>query len=222
MLVAPLGQLNILKMFCSNYENDRGGIWDHIKIGDAKTIQKSREGKIAKDLFLFGSFFIIGVYYFFFYLQRKEEKASLYLSILCFLFSFRILFYDGMYISTLIPWISWNVHVKIGLASYYLTISIAANMAYLLYPQKIFKKCLIILNTFGVLALLSVIFLPYRVSTALLVPSYYMLALLSVFALYSMIKASIMKKRGSIVTLTGFSIFCITVFSLISFSSFKK
>ena len=60
-------------------------------IGLASQISKQAQMGMGRDLFLFGMLLIMGIYHLGLYLMRTKNKASLFFSLFCLLFSFRIL-----------------------------------------------------------------------------------------------------------------------------------
>ena len=119
----------------SNFHHRRGGAWEVIQLGRAKDIHKAQERKLVIDLFLFLSFFIIGLYNLGLYMVRKKDLSPLYFSIFCFLVAFGLLTTGGRYLRLFFPDISYQLMLKLEYLSFYLAVP-----AFVLFMQSFFPK----------------------------------------------------------------------------------
>ena len=68
----------------SNYGYNDGGFWSPIEIGFEEEIQREHFLSTSKEVFLFGSIMIMGLYHIGFYFFRRSEKSILFFSIFSF------------------------------------------------------------------------------------------------------------------------------------------
>jgi transcriptional regulator with AAA-type ATPase domain len=115
-----------LLLHVSNFHHRRAGAWEAITLGTEKDIRKLSERRVAFDLFLFGSIFIIGMYHVGLFILRRKDRSPLYFSIFCFLMAVRILTIEERYLIHLFPKMNWEFMVKLEYVSFYLAIPVFA------------------------------------------------------------------------------------------------
>ncbi len=126
----------------ANYKYLEGGFKETMYIGPADVIQEYQRKVIGLELFLFGSILIIGIYHFGNFFFRKNDLASLYFSILCFLFACRILLMGSCFASMLFPGLSFVNSLIFEFLCIYLSLPVFASFIYCLYPAEFSKRLL--------------------------------------------------------------------------------
>ncbi len=103
----------------SNFVYSRGGMWYAVNMGTAEQIQDLNRHIIYRDIFLFSSFFILGLYYLCIFLIRREDKSSLYFTLMCFVAMGRTIIHGDYVIYNMLPFISFGTIVFINYATLY-------------------------------------------------------------------------------------------------------
>ncbi len=108
VVISPTVGENEIILQISNHRFYRGGLSKSILIGTLDLFE-IREKQIALDIFMAGSFLLLGIIFFLLYLKRKEEKAILYFSLTCIVFLSRVLLTNEIYISNIIYNFNWEI-----------------------------------------------------------------------------------------------------------------
>ncbi len=119
----------------ANYVYDRGGMWYSIKMGTPAQIQELTRNVTYLDLFLMGSFFIMGLYYLSIFLLRREDKASLYFVLMCIVAMGRTMIHGDYSIYKILPFINFKMLVVLNYYTVYW-----AGTTLLLFLRELFPK----------------------------------------------------------------------------------
>ncbi|MBF0119592.1 MAG: response regulator [Desulfobacterales bacterium] len=195
----------------SNFHHRKGGAWSPILLGNIKDIQNNREKKLNLSLFLFGSIFIMGIYHLGLFSLRKSDISSLYFSLFCFSVVFRLLTTDLYYLSTLFPFIKWEIIVKIQYISYYFAVSFASLFIYSLFQQDFSLLVVYILIFLGILFSSIAIFTPVKVFSYTLVYHQIPTLAASIYSIYVLIISFFRKREGAGAVILGFIFIVITL-----------
>lgn len=106
-VLAPASEFNIIVQV-SNFVYARGGMWYSISMGTPQQIHDLDRRIIYRDLFLFGSFFILGLYYLTIYLLRREDKSSLYFTFMCLVVMGRTVIHGDFAVYNILPFINFK------------------------------------------------------------------------------------------------------------------
>ncbi len=133
-IVPKKSQFNLIVQV-ANYAYARGGMWYSIKMGTPNQIQEMTRKTIYTDLFLIGSFFIMGLYYFSIFLLRREDKASLYFVLMCFVAMGRIMIHGDYAIYKVLPFINFKTVVILNYYTVYW-----GGTAFLLFLKELYPN----------------------------------------------------------------------------------
>ena len=210
-IVPKASQFNIIVQV-SNYVYARGGMWYSIEMGTPGQMQELTRNAIYKDLFLLGSFFIMGLYYLSIFLLRREDKGSLYFVFICLVAIVRTLLHGDYAIYRLLPSISFETVVLLN----YYTVFWAGTTFVLflgeLFPEEVSKKAVrasVIYST-GISAI--AFFTPISFYTTL--KTYMMIAvsLIVAYGLICTLVAFFRKKQNALIVLMGALVVALGVF----------
>lgn len=150
VVIYPVVGENEIILQISNHHFYRGGLTKSILLGNASLFE-IREKQIALDIFMAGSFLILGILFFLLYLKRKEEKAILYFSLICVVFLSRALLSNEIYISNIINPFNWEIGNRVeagftyvGIPIIFLLLSELYKSYFILRFIKVWKVFLII------------------------------------------------------------------------------
>ncbi|MDC7222024.1 MAG: 7TM diverse intracellular signaling domain-containing protein [Spirochaetales bacterium] len=195
-----------LSLQVSNFNLNKGGIWGDPVLGTPEGINRMREGRIFRDFSLCGLIFIMSLYHLEMYFYRRKDKTALYFGIFCLIIVIRILSTGELFLTRLIPDISWNLHLTIEYLSFYLAIPVFSLYLYNLYPRQNHKP--VVRTILGVSApfILLTLFTPPRIFNRTL-PYFQLISIIVCsYSLYVLVRAMKSHSKSSSTLLTGFFI----------------
>jgi signal transduction histidine kinase len=189
----------------SNFSHRVGGAWETITLGTREQLQKRTELKIAFDLFLFGSIFIIGLYHLGIYSLRRKEFSALFFGLFCLIIALRILTTGERYILLLFPGIDYEIMIKIEYLTFYFAVPVFVQYFYSLFTDRFSKIICILATGIGLIFGAFVMLFPVKIFSYTL--SIYQVFTLSMFiyATVILVIASLNKENKAIIFLAGFS-----------------
>ena len=142
----------------SNFDYRKGGLWHHVDIGTSYNIFKQHEHENMVDIFLLGTFIIIGLYHIILYFIRPKEKASLFFGLFCLITCLRVLTIDNILLLRFVD-IPWPWLVTLEYLSFYCGSILFVLFIHKLFPRythpKVIRSFTIISLGFALLVLLS-------------------------------------------------------------------
>ncbi len=193
----------------SNYALNLGGPYRAILLGSEEKIQRYQNLLWAFDLIPLGMLLSIGLYHMAFFLLRKKERYLFYFGSTCLLLAIRIFFWGtrGKFITVMFPLFPWEIAHKCDLLTWYPVVPLLLMFFAELFPEERTVKALRFTQVTAVLAILTVIIFPARISNLTLVP-YEIFAILNIaFVLHILIPAVMNKRKDALLFLSGVLIF---------------
>ena len=190
----------------SNFSHKRGGAREPIILGTRKQLQKTKELKIAKDLFLFGSILIMAFYHLGLYFLRRKELSALFFGIFCLLIALRILTTGERYLLLLFPEIDYQLMIKLEYFSFYAAVPIFIQYFNALFSNSFSEIIYRLSSGIGIAFSALVILSPVKVFSNTL--GIYQLFTVSMFiyATVILVFASLKKNYEARIFLSGFII----------------
>ena len=202
-------QLNI-RFDVSNHHHRLGGLWSGISFGEVAKIYTQWDNKLALELFMIGTLFIMGIYHLGIFSLTTRGWGALFFGIFCLLIGIRTLTTGQIYLLTLWPNISWTSLIRIEYLTFYLGIPIFFQFIYDQFPHEINKYfgmgVWIISGCFSLLVLFTA---PLIFTSSLVYFQLFSFAVL-VYLTYALGLALIRGEEGSALILFGFVIITIT------------
>ncbi|MCB1158469.1 MAG: response regulator, partial [Leptospiraceae bacterium] len=195
----------------SNYHHRRGGILERIIIGKKKQIASMREANLSMDLFLVGSLLIMGFYHFGLFILRKKNRLALYFGILCSSLALNSLMFGERYFYRLFSGFPYNWGVTLEFLTFNSAVPAFLLFISEVFPEEINKKIIKPILTSCVIVLSIILFFPPRLLTFVINISYIHIITVVIYAIYIMILASIHKREGAKIFLSGFIIFALFI-----------
>jgi len=174
---------------------------------------------IYRDLFLLGSFFIMGLYYLSIFLLRREDKGSLYFVFMCLVAIVRTLLHGDYAIYRLFPSISFDTVVMLN----YFTVYWAGTTLVLflghLFPAEISKKVVRVSVVYS--TVISVVTFLTPVSFYTRFKTFMMIAVILIisYGLICTVVSFFKKKENAGIVLMGVLVVALCVFYDVSFHS---
>ncbi len=203
----------------ANFHHRVGGLREVILFGRQEDIRELREKRLAIDIFLFGSVFIIGIYYFAIFLIRKKERASLYFSLLCFTNASRELLVSDRYFMHLFPQTSFEMLIKLEFCSLFFVPPLFIMFLAAIFPKETKNKFLISIQIIGAFVILFTIAFPARLSGNLVIPYEIVIITCMLYGLYVIVLACLRKREGSIIFLLGYITYALAGLNEILFTN---
>ncbi|WP_229216665.1 ATP-binding protein [Dyadobacter sp. 3J3] len=124
-----------LKLFISNFHHSKGGISKPIQIGLFNELQDNSNLGNALDFLLTGCMIMGGLYFLGLYLLGRHDKSTLYFSLFCFFYSYRIIGSGGYSLHTIFPYIGWQLAIHLEYISLFMAVAMFALYTRYLYPK---------------------------------------------------------------------------------------
>jgi two-component system sensor histidine kinase ChiS len=131
---APSKQFELI-VHISNYGHAKGGMNHSIYLGTPEQILAFNNKLIAKDLFVLGNLAIAAFYSLSMFFMNREEKISLYFSLMCLVFIGRIVMTGSCFIYTILPDVSINLLTYLNYFTSHFGVFVFAMMIREFFPE---------------------------------------------------------------------------------------
>ncbi|WP_166239775.1 sensor domain-containing diguanylate cyclase [Paenibacillus turpanensis] len=197
----------------ANFSNQRSGIVNSIVLGEHAFIVGQQQLRIAYEMFLIGSLFVMTVYHIGLYVMRRKEPSSLYFGLFCLLIAVRSLIIGETFIYKLIPPITWDLVVIID---YFCMCAAVISFTLFLrriYPNEMNKRVAQAIVGFAGSYIGFIVLTPPRIFTNGL-PYLQLFILLSIsYALFVFVLAFFRRRDGALFTAAGAVVLTISIFN---------
>jgi signal transduction histidine kinase/ActR/RegA family two-component response regulator len=218
--LAPEGPDTLHLLFqVANYWHDKGGTYKEMLIGDKDQLFLKKNREASYDLFLTGCLFMGGLFFLGLYLFGRKDKAILYFSLFCILYSYRMIGSDGYVLHTLFLDLNWFVTIRIEYLSLSLGVALFIGYTRELYPADAHHLVMKIAEWFCCLFSVLIIFTSTLVFTRFLTIFLGSMFLFIAYALFVYFKAALNKRSGSMYALLS-SVVVLLIFLLINLNYF--
>ncbi|WP_254411865.1 ATP-binding protein [Dyadobacter diqingensis] len=186
-----------LTLHIANFRHSKGGITKSIEIGSFSELQAKSNLDHALDFLLTGCMIMGGLYFLGLYLLGRHDKSTLYFSLFCFFYSYRIIGTGDYAFHALFPAVSWQLAIHCEYISLFLAVAMFALYTRNLFPEDTPHKIIFCMT--GICFALTLITLvsPPLLFTELINPFIALLVLYILFAIYIYWKAYRNKRIGA-------------------------
>ncbi len=181
----------------SNFSHDKGGPYKEIIIGSNETLQLLNKKTAAADFLMCGCLFMGGLFFFSLYLFGKYDRATLYFSLFCMVYSYRIIGSSFYALHAIFPNLSWVLTVRLEYFTLFSSVVLFLQYINNLYPEDVYKPVLKFLFVFSLAAAMTPVFTPTLFFTKLINPFLLVMFFCIAFILFVFIKAVVKKRIGS-------------------------
>jgi len=112
----------VLVMQIANFWHAKGGPYKQILIGDKDELFLKKNRDNAYDLVLAGCMFMGALFFLGLFVFGRHDKTTLYFSVFCILYSYRMVGANAYILHTLVPNLNWFVTIRIE----YITLALCA------------------------------------------------------------------------------------------------
>ncbi len=195
----------------SNYHHRKGGAWEPLLLGPPAMVRDIRERNCARDFFLFGSIFLMGVYHLLLFSLRKKDLPYLYFGLFCLLIAVRVPVTGEYFVIRMFPSVSWETIVAAEYLSFYAGVPVFFLFVRTLFPAEFWPKALACIVSAGILFSGAVIALPPHIYTHTMRPYQVFSAVVCLYGLAVLLRALVRKREGAVPFIAGFIVLFITV-----------
>jgi signal transduction histidine kinase len=185
----------------ANFWHSKGGTYKQLFIGKSNELQLNLRRDRAYDLLLAGCLFMGGLFFFGFYTFGTRDKAILYFSLFCIVYSYRMIGTTLYVLHSIFPDLSWFVTIRLEYLSLTLGVALFSRYFESVYPKDANRY---IVNTVVYICLfyaLIILVTPPWIFTKGIMPFLVVMFLYIGFAFYSCIRAVKYKRVGAVFAL---------------------
>lgn len=191
----------------SSFGFSRSGLARRVLLGTETQLHNSSKFLLGIDMFLFGSFVIMGIYHLCLFLLRRNDYALFYFGIICLLVALRTVLMGEMVLYSLLPDLHIEVYMKLSMLTLHVGLPVFVMSLQALYPQESPRWFVIFSQATGLFFSLITIFTPDSINSYFLLP-YEIIATLIVVGLVVIIGRAVFQKRdGAYIMAVGTGIF---------------
>lgn len=187
----------------SNFVQRKGGMWAPLSIGEASSITRLRENRMASDMFISSALIILGLYHVGLWFFRKKDKLVVLIGCASLFFALRSLLLGETLLVRFVPQLDWSAAVKLEYLSPNAGILLFALFVRHLYPRETSRRAIAaIFACCSVFCLLALLFEP-RIFTYSMVP--FQIVIITAFVYILFVYALAIKRRREGALLSGIS-----------------
>lgn len=186
-----------LTLQVANFWHSKGGPYKQMVIGEKDRLDVTHKQNRAFDLVLAGCLFMGGLFFFGFYLFGKRDKAILYFSLFCIVYSYRMVGTTMYVLHSVYPDLDWFITVKVEYLSLALAVALFSRYVRYVYPQDARKEIVNVVTGICLLYALIILFTPPIIFTKGINAFLIIMFLYIAFAFYVCIRAARFKRAGA-------------------------
>lgn len=181
----------------SNYSHNKGGTSLPIEIGDSQKLFKEREIELSTTLLLTGALIMGGLFFLGLFMFGRHNKAVLYFSLFCIVYSYRIIGTDMYFLHGILPPISWEITTRLEYLTLFLSVYLFMRFLEILYPQETSKIMANFLKITSLILVLTTLFFPSRIFTLSIDPFLIILVIYVIYGTFIIVNANRHNLSGS-------------------------
>lgn len=181
----------------ANFWHSKGGPYKEILIGKDDRLYLKRERDSAYDLVLTGCLFMGGLFFLGLYLFGQKDKAILYFSLFCILYSYRLIGTRFYVLHSLFPYLNWFISVRLEYLTLSLGVALFAQYTRCMYSEDANPVIMKTMVWFCLLYSVTVLLTPPIFFTSLINLFLCIMFLCLAYAFYVTIEAARKKRNGS-------------------------
>ncbi|MFC0213057.1 ATP-binding protein [Paenibacillus chartarius] len=212
-VVQPKSKSTEIVVQVANFDHRRGGIWESVELSTPKQMHDLSLRRLAMDLILFGSLFMMAIYHLILYTMRRRDRSTLYFGLFCLIVSVRTLLLGESFLYSLIPELGWEIRLRLEYWGAFLGVPIFAMFIRELYPDETSKLVTRTLAFAGVALSVITAFTAPIFFTKLIYVYQPILILSGLYSFAAILRATVRLRYGAGLAATGVAIY---VFSLVN------
>jgi signal transduction histidine kinase/CheY-like chemotaxis protein len=199
-VILPMGEPDtiVLVMQIANFWHAKGGPYKEILLGNKDDLVTKKYQDAAYDFFLGGCLFMGGLFFLGLFIFGRHDKTTLYFSLFCIFYSYRMVGTDTYALHSLFSGLNWFITIRIEYLSLSLSVALFTLYSRHLYPDDahpiVMKGMIWLCHTYTAIILLT----PTTVFTQFMTPFLVVLLISIAYAMFVYLKAARNKRSGSL------------------------
>ncbi|WP_246052093.1 adenylate/guanylate cyclase domain-containing protein [Leptospira idonii] len=187
----------------ANFHYSKGGFWESSELGDRRQLYSKLNGKYQLTSFIAGSIFLWALYHFGLFFMRRQDKASLFISLFSLFLVLRILTTGERVLTSILPNLPMDILIRLEFSTLYIATAVFAYFYHLVFPDTIGKKGIWALELAIFPFIFSLLFPVHEFASY--APYFQLLTILvCIRIIYGILKAFRTDKVGASLSLVGF------------------
>ena len=182
----------------ANFFHAKGGMYAAPLLGDSIRLERKHDVEISLDMLLSGALIMGGLFFLGIYFFGRHDKAVLFFALFCLFYSYRIFGAGNHFLHTFIPNVSWQITTRLEYLTLFLSVYFFMRFLKEIYPLDTSKVLLKILLGVTVIFSILTLFFPSYVFTAVINEYLIIVLLCLLYSVYVIIKAAMLKRKGSV------------------------
>ncbi len=178
----------------ANFSHSKGGPNLNIQIGDSEYLLLEKKRNIALDFLLAGCLFMGGLFFFGLYRFGSRDKATLYFSLFCMLYSYRMIGSSLYSLHAILPNLNWELTTRLEYITLFGSIFLFIQYVRNLYPEDFYKPLLKVLSVICLSLAVLTLVTPATIFTQTINPFLLLMFFCIGYFLYVFIKAYLKKR----------------------------
>ncbi|SEN36182.1 Signal transduction histidine kinase [Niastella yeongjuensis] len=204
----------------ANFWHTKGGPYKKLYIGESSKLTLNLQRDRTYDVLLAGCLFMGGLFFFGFYAFGSRDKAILYFSLFCIVYSYRMVGTGVYVLHAVFPNLSWFVTIRLEYLTLTLGVALFSRYFQSVYPKDAKR---FIVNAVVYICLfysLVILVMPPRIFTKGIMPFLGVMFFYIAFALFICIRAVKFKRVGAVFALMSCGVMLL-VFLIINLNYFQ-
>lgn len=119
----------------ANYWHTKGGTYKEMVIGEQNRLVQGLQRDRSFDILLAGCLFMGGLFFFGFFVYGSRDRAILYFSLFCIMYSYRMTGTSLYALHTIFPHLNWFFTIRLEYLTLTLSVALFARYFYCIYPK---------------------------------------------------------------------------------------
>ena len=200
----------------ANFLHSKGGIKEPILLGTTDSIRAYDLQKKAYSLMLTGSLILGGLFFMGLFWFGRHDKAMLYFSLFCLVYTYRIIGTDYYVLHQLLPDLPWSVGLHLEYLSLFLSVLFFALFLFYLFPEDTNERVIWVLSSITILMMILTLITPPIFFTRLILYFIYLLLGMILYGFWVFLRAYKNKREGSQYGILSLAVVLIVVAGTIS------
>ncbi len=196
----------------ANFWHSKGGTYKSILLGDKKRLLLKHHRETASDLVLAGCLLMGGLFFFGLFVFGKKDKAILFFSLFCIVYSYRMVGTDLYILHAIFPGLSWFIAIRLEYLTLVTAVIFFSLYTVFLYPKETSRLFVRGMNAICIAYSLLILFTAPAIFTLLLHPFLGLMFLYIAYALCIYIQAFRHKRSGSVYAMVSSAVVLLVFF----------
>jgi len=189
---------NEVMILISNFDHSKGGLLIAPILGKAQVLTAEREKLIGIDLLLTGALIMGGLFFMGLFIFGRHNKAVLYFSLFCLVYSYRIIGTGEYFLHSMFPNLNWHLTVRLEYITLFLSPFFFMLFIQAVYPQEVKSLAANVLKGFSLVLTFITLFFSSSLFTYLILPFFLVLLLYILYGTWVFVLAAYRNREGSL------------------------